>query len=58
MGVLMEAMAWTTGKFYKVEEVACIANGASNCVYRIPKQPSEEESGMWGAVSSSTVLRK
>jgi predicted hydrocarbon binding protein len=42
MGVLMEAMAWTTGKFYKVEEVACIANGASNCVYRIPKQPTEE----------------
>jgi predicted hydrocarbon binding protein len=42
MGVLMEAMAWTTGKLYKVEEVACIANGASNCVYRIPKQPTEE----------------
>lgn len=42
VGVLMESMAWTTGKLYKVEEVACIANGASNCVYRIPKQPVEE----------------
>jgi predicted hydrocarbon binding protein len=43
VGALMEAMAWTTGKVYKVEEVACISNGASNCVYRIPKEPSEEE---------------
>lgn len=42
VGALMEAMAWTTGKVYKVEEVACISNGASNCVYRIAKQPSEE----------------
>jgi len=42
VGVLMEAMAWITGKVYKVEEVACMANGASNCVYRIPKQPTEE----------------
>jgi predicted hydrocarbon binding protein len=42
VGALMEAMAWTTGKVYKVEEVACISNGASNCVYRIPKEPSEE----------------
>ncbi len=42
VGALMEAMAWTTGKIYKVEEVACISNGASNCVYRIPKEPSEE----------------
>ena len=42
VGALMEAMAWTTGKVYKVEEVACIANGASNCVYRIPKEPAEE----------------
>lgn len=43
VGAIMEAMAWTTGKVYKVEEVACISNGASNCVYRIPKQPEEEE---------------
>jgi len=43
VGALMEAMAWTTGKVYKVEEVACISNGASNCVYRIPKEPVEEE---------------
>ncbi len=42
VGVLMEAMAWTTGKLYKVEEVACMANGASNGVYRISKQPVEE----------------
>ncbi len=42
VGAIMEAMAWTTGKVYKVEEVACISNGASNCVYRIPKQPVEE----------------
>jgi len=42
VGAIMEAMAWTTGKVYKVEEVACIANGASNCVYRIPKEPAEE----------------
>ena len=42
VGALMEAMAWTTGKVYRVEEVACISNGATNCVYRIPKQPVEE----------------
>ena len=42
VGVLMEAMAWITGKLYKVEEVACISNGASSCVYRIPKEPAEE----------------
>ncbi len=42
VGVLMEAMAWITGKVYKVEEVACQASGASNCVYRIPKAPVEE----------------
>ena len=42
VGALTEAMAWVTGKVYKVEEVACIANGALNCVYRIPKQPTEE----------------
>ncbi|MCB0167795.1 MAG: 4-vinyl reductase [Anaerolineae bacterium] len=41
IGVLMEAMAWITGKMYKVEEVACISNGAASCVYRIPKAPSE-----------------
>ena len=43
VGAIMEAMAWTTGKVYKVEEVACISNGATNCVYRIPKEASEEE---------------
>jgi predicted hydrocarbon binding protein len=43
VGAIMEAMAWTTGKVYKVEEVACIANGATNCVYRIPKEPTTEE---------------
>ena len=42
VGAIMEAMAWTTGKVSKVEEVACISNGASNCVYRIPKEPVEE----------------
>lgn len=42
VGALMEAMAWTTGKIHKVEEVACISNGASNCVYRIDKQAIEE----------------
>jgi predicted hydrocarbon binding protein len=41
VGALMEAMAWTTGKVYKAEEVACISNGASNCVYRISKEPIE-----------------
>ena len=41
VGVLMEAMAWITGHMYKVEEVACIANGAVSCVYRIPKEPAE-----------------
>ncbi|RME73648.1 MAG: hypothetical protein D6784_11640, partial [Chloroflexi bacterium] len=39
VGALTEAMAWTTGKIFKVEEVACISTGAANCVYRIPKQP-------------------
>jgi predicted hydrocarbon binding protein len=42
VGTLMEAMAWVTGKLHKVEEVACIANGASNCVYRIAKKATEE----------------
>ena len=42
VGVLMEAMAWITGKVHKVEEVACIANGASNCVYRIAKEATED----------------
>ena len=41
VGALTEAMAWTTGKVYKVEEVACIANGATNGVYRIPKEAVE-----------------
>ncbi len=41
VGAMMEAMAWTTGKIYKVEEVACISNGASNCVFRVSKQPAE-----------------
>jgi predicted hydrocarbon binding protein len=38
----MEAMAWITGKLHKVEEVACISNGASSCVYRIAKEATEE----------------
>ena len=42
VGVLMEAMAWITGKLHKVEEVACISNGASSCVYRISKEATEE----------------
>ena len=41
LGVLQEAMAWATGKNFKIDELACMANGASACVYRIPKQPSE-----------------
>ncbi len=41
VGAMMEAMAWTTGKIYKAEEVACISNGASNCVFRVSKQPAE-----------------
>jgi predicted hydrocarbon binding protein len=41
VGVLQEAMLWATSKNFKVEELACISNGASACVYRIPKQPIE-----------------
>lgn len=41
VGVLQEAMAWATGKNFRVEEVACISKGASACVYRVPKQPFE-----------------
>ncbi len=41
VGVLQEAMAWATGKNFRIEEVACISNGAAACVYRIPKQPIE-----------------
>jgi bacteriochlorophyll 4-vinyl reductase len=41
VGVLQEALTWATGKSFKIEEVACISNGASACVYRIPKQPIE-----------------
>ncbi len=42
VGVLMEAMAWITGKLHKVEEVACIATGASSCVYRVEKAAVED----------------
>ena len=41
VGVLQEAMLWAAGKNFKVEEVACISNGASACVYRIPRKPIE-----------------
>lgn len=41
VGVLQEAMYWATGRNFRVEEVACISNGAAACVYRIPKQPIE-----------------
>lgn len=41
VGVLQQAMLWATGKNFKAEEVVCISNGASACVYRIPKQPIE-----------------
>jgi predicted hydrocarbon binding protein len=41
VGVLQEAMNWATGKNFRIEEVACISNGASACVYRIPKEPIE-----------------
>jgi predicted hydrocarbon binding protein len=41
VGVLQEAMLWATGKNYKVEEVTCISNMASACVYKIPKKPIE-----------------
>jgi predicted hydrocarbon binding protein len=41
VGVLQEAMQWATGKNFKAAEVACISNGASACVYRIPKEPME-----------------
>ncbi|MEM7343657.1 MAG: hypothetical protein AAF485_05405 [Chloroflexota bacterium] len=41
VGALTEAMAWTTGKVFKVEEMACISNGATNCVYRVPKEAQE-----------------
>ncbi len=36
-GTFMEAMAWATGKLYRVEEVACICSGAASGVFRIPK---------------------
>jgi len=39
VGSFMEAMAWATGRVYRVEEVACISCGASNGVFRIPKTP-------------------
>jgi predicted hydrocarbon binding protein len=42
VGVLMQAMAWITGKLHRVEEVACISSGASSCVYRIEKKATEE----------------
>ena len=41
VGVLQEAMQWATGKNFRVTEAACISNGASACVYRIPKEPME-----------------
>jgi predicted hydrocarbon binding protein len=41
VGVLQESMNWATGKNFKVEEVACISNDASACVYRVPKEPME-----------------
>ncbi|MCG3208079.1 MAG: hypothetical protein FOGNACKC_01680 [Anaerolineae bacterium] len=42
VGVLMESMAWITGKLHRVEEVACISMGASSCVYRVEKAATEE----------------
>jgi bacteriochlorophyll 4-vinyl reductase len=43
VGVLQEALVWATGKNFRVEEVACISKGASACVYRIPKEPIEQD---------------
>lgn len=41
VGAVQEALLHGTGKNFKVEEVACISNGASACVYRVPKEPVE-----------------
>jgi bacteriochlorophyll 4-vinyl reductase len=43
VGVLQEALLWATGRNFRVEEVACISKGASACVYRIPKEPIEQD---------------
>ena len=43
VGVVQEALLWATGKNFRVEEVACISKGASACVYRIPKEPIEQD---------------
>lgn len=41
-GILEQGLHWlSSGKEFRVEEIACHAAGAPACVFRIPKQPLE-----------------
>lgn len=41
VGLIQEALYWATGgKYFNIEEIACVANGAANCTIRIEKVPS------------------
>lgn len=40
VGVLQESLYWvSTGRHFKVEEVACIAQGDSSCIIQITREP-------------------
>jgi predicted hydrocarbon binding protein len=40
VGLLQEALYWvSSGKFYNIEELDCIAKGDKACVIAIDKQP-------------------
>lgn len=40
VGLLQEALRWvSSGHEFRVEEIECIAMGASSCVFRIDKEP-------------------
>jgi predicted hydrocarbon binding protein len=42
VGVLQEALYWvTSGKFFGVEEILCVAKGDPTCTIRVGKEPME-----------------
>lgn len=40
VGILQEALRWVSGGLeFRIEEISCVATGASSCVFRIDKEP-------------------
>jgi predicted hydrocarbon binding protein len=40
MGLLQEGLRWVSGgKEFRVDEVACIATGATSCAFHVYKEP-------------------